>query len=202
MKRNIARYFMPVYAGIVTISIIYLFGSFRNLRDSFEEISVKRINIVDEQGRNRIVIANQKHMPNPIIAGKEYQRRVAPAGLIFYDERGDEVGGIALSEVNNSGLRALAFDYANADAIGMLAQDDRLGGKNFKAGIVINDKDISGKPGSNISRLKLITENGNAGLIINGPDEQPRITISVDSAGNPLIQVHDADGKVRKAILQ
>ena len=64
---------------------------------------------------------------------------------------------------------------------------------------MIMDKDLSGKPGSNISRLKLTTENGNAGLIINGPDEKPRISIVVDSIGNPLIQVFDENGKVKKS---
>lgn len=202
MKTKYSRYFMPIYTCITTLGLIYLLTSFKNLKDSFEEISVKRINIVDDRGRNRIVIANQEHMPNPIIGGKEYQRRMAPAGIIFYNEKGDEVGGIAMSETNGSGLQALAFDYSNADAIGILSQNDVAGGKNFMAGLIINDKDLSGKPGSNISRMRLSTENGNAGLIINGPDEKPRITIMVDSMGTPLIQVHDANGKVRNALLQ
>lgn len=161
-----------------------------------EEISVKRINIIGNNKENRIVLTNQERMPNPIFKGKEYKRQVAPAGIIFYDENENEVGGIALSSLDNSGLRAIAFDYANADAIGLLSQDNQSN-NNFKAGIVINDKDLSGKPGSNISRLKLMTENGNAGLFINGPDEKPRISISVDSLGKSSIQVYHENGQIK-----
>ncbi len=188
--------------GLICVNaflLLFILASFTVLKESFEEITVKRINIVDESGENRIVISNQERIPNPIIAGKEYQRRMKPAGIIFYDEKGDEVGGIALSSVNETGIRAIAFDYANADAIGLLTQED-LNGKNFNAGIVINDKDLSGKPGSNISRMKLMTENGNAGLIINDAKENPRIKIMVDSLGNPLIHVFDENGKLSKEL--
>ncbi|MDR2234975.1 MAG: hypothetical protein LBE92_02520 [Chryseobacterium sp.] len=202
MKNNFITKSLFIYAGISTLALCYSFVSIHDLKESFDEITVKRINIVDEKGTNRIVISNQERIPNPIIKGKEYQRRMKPAGLIFYDKNGDEVGGLALSEINGQGLHALAFDYSNADAIGLLSQDDKDNGKNFKAGILINDKDLSGKPGSNISRMKLTTENGNAGLIINGPDEKPRISIVVDSIGNPTIKVWDANGKVKNAVLK
>jgi hypothetical protein len=197
MKKNFLQLFIMIYVPVSAILFIYLFNSISKSGNSFEEISVKRINVIDEAGHNRMVISNQDLMPNPIIAGKEYERKIAPAGIIFYDEKGDEIGGLALSTLNNSGLRALSFDYANADAIGLLSQED-LNGNNFRAGILIMDKDLSGKPGSNISRLKLITENGNAGLFINGPDEKPRISIVVDSVGNPSIQLFDENGKVKK----
>ncbi len=198
MKKNFLQLFMMIYVAVTTLLLIYSFNSNNRSEVSFEEISVKRINVVDGAGNNRLVISNQELIPNPIIGGKEYKRRIAPAGIIFYDEHGDEVGGIAMSTLDSIGLRAISFDYANADAIGLFAQED-LNGNNYKAGIMIMDKDLSGKPGSNISRLKLTTENGNAGLIINGPDEKPRISIVVDSIGNPLIQLFDENGKVTKS---
>lgn len=162
-----------------------------------EEISVKRINIIGGNKQNRMVLSNQERMPSPIIEGKEHKRQVAPAGIIFYDENENEVGGIALSSIDNSDLRAIAFDYANADAIGLFSQDNQRN-NDFKAGILINDKDLSGKPGSNISRVKLMTENGNAGLFIYGPDEKPRISLSVDSLGKPSIQVHHENGQIKE----
>jgi len=197
MKKNLLQAFIMIYIASTTLLLIYSFNSNNKSAVSFEEISVKRINVIDEAGNNRLVISNQERTPNPIIAGKEFKRRIAPAGIIFYDENGDEVGGLVMSTLDSTGLRALAFDYANADAIGLLAQED-INGNNFKAGILIMDKDLSGKLGSNISRLKLTTENGNAGLIINGPDEKPRISILVDSIGTPSIQVFDKNGKANK----
>lgn len=197
MKKNLLQAFMMIYIVGTTLLLIYLFNSINRSATSFEEISVKRINVIDDAGNNRLVISNQDLIPDPIIGGKTYKRRIAPAGIIFYDENGDEVGGIAMSTLDSVGLRAVSFDYANADAIGLVAQED-INGANFKAGIMIMDKDLSGKPGSNISRLKLITENGNAGLIINGPDEKPRISIQVDSFGIPSIRIFGKNGKVNE----
>jgi len=173
--------------------------AFKNMNDSFDEITVKRINIIDEKGVNRLVIANQERMPLPVINGKTYKSAVSPAGMIFYDSNGDECGGIVLSDLGKSALKAVAFDYRNADAVGLLAQDDHEG-KNFKAGMIINDKDISGMPGNSIGRIQLMTNNGTAGLIINGPDEKPRIIITVDSLGKPVIQILDAKGKAIKSL--
>jgi len=202
MKRKLFSTIKTLYAISTTVLLAYLLVSFATFRDTFEEISVKRINIVDDQGVARIVISNKEKIPNPIIAGKEFQRQMKPAGIIFYDEKGNEVGGIALSTIDNSsGLRALAFDYANADALGFLSQDD-LNGKNFRAGILINDKDLSGKPGANISRMRLMTENGNAGLIINDAKENPRIKIMVDSIGNPMIQTIDLNGNIKDILIK
>lgn len=121
----------------------------------------ERIDIKDKTGNNRIVISNVDHIPPPIINGKTYQRAVTPAGLIFYDKNGDERGGLAITDTEDTNFNALSFDYQNADAIGMYAQDNKKD-KYFKAGLTINDKDLSGKPGHNINRINLITENGNA----------------------------------------
>ena len=200
MKKNFLQSFMLIYLAGTTLFIIYSFNSNSRSAVSFEEISVKRINVVDGAGNNRLVISNQELIPNPIIGGKEYKRRIAPAGIIFYDESGNEVGGIAISTLDSLALRSISFDYANADAVGLFAEEN-ISEKNFSAGLMVMDKDLSGQPGRNISRLKLTTENGNAGLIINSPDERPRISIVVDSLGNPSIQLFDQNGKVIKSFL-
>lgn len=196
MKRT-AQSIVGFYAGIVTIAFLMLFYSFKTLDKKFDEITVKRINIVDDKGINRIVISNQERMEPPIIFGKKYKRALNPAGIIFYNEKGDECGGIALSKNPETKTYALAFDYDNADAIGFLTQQNNTTNW-YKSGIVINDKDLSGKIGGNTNRINLMTENGNASLVINGPDEKPRIIISVDSIGNPLFRVFNKEGKQMK----
>lgn len=155
----------------------------------------KRIDIKDRTGANRVVISNEEHFPDPILGGKEYKRQVIPAGLLFYDKKGDERGGIVISERDNMNLNAIAFDYHNADAIGMIAQDNLLT-NYFKAGLTINDKDTSGKPGHNINRINLATENGNAALVIKDANEVPRIVLKVDSLGMPSIEMFDSDGTI------
>lgn len=89
-----------------------------------------------------------------------------------------------------------SFDYQNADAIGILAQDNKHD-NYFRAGLLINDKDLSGKPGHNINRINLLTENGNASLVMKDNNEIPRIILKVDSLGNPSIEMLDDKGKVK-----
>jgi len=198
MKKT-TQFVVGFYAGIVTIAFLMLFYSFKTLDTKFDEITVKRINIVDDKGVNRMVISNQQRMEPPILFGKKYKRALNPAGIIFYNEKGDECGGIAISKNPETNTYALAFDYDNADAIGLLTQQNNKTNA-YKSGIVINDKDLSGKIGGNTNRINLMTNNGNSSLVINGPDEKPRIIISVDSLGNPLLKMINNDGKLIKEI--
>lgn len=185
-------------AGILLLLNILLLSalSYILLKDKDGLIQVERIDIKDKTGSNRIVISNVDHIPPPIINGKTYQRAVTPAGLIFYDKKGDERGGIAITDNNDSNMNAISFDYQNADAIGMFAQDNK-DNKYFKAGLIINDKDLSGKPGYNTNRINLLTENGNAALIMKDINEVPRIILKVDSLGNPSIEMYDENGKIK-----
>lgn len=186
--------FMFIVLLLLNIVLIGFLTYFLSNHDDLKELDLSRINILDKSGKNRIVISNEDRIPPPIIKGKTYERKVNPAGLIFYDKMGDERGGIAISENNNTNLNALAFDYQNADAIGIFAQDDKQN-SYFKAGLIINDKDLSGKPGRNINRINLVTENGNASLVINDSKEIPRLILKVDSLGNPTIEMFDKNGK-------
>lgn len=146
-------------------------------------MAAERIDINDGTGRNRVVISNEDRIPPPILGGKTFERVVNPAGLIFYDRNGDERGGIAITDNDETNLNALAFDYQNADAVGILAQENKHD-NYFRAGLIINDKGLSGKVGDNTNRINLMTENGDAALVINDRNEVPRIVLRVDSAGN------------------
>ena len=158
------------------------------------ELELSRIDLKNKSGNNRVVISNEDKMPPPIINGKKYERRVQPAGLLLYDKNGNERGGIAVSENEETNLNVIAFDYQNADAIGLFAQDNKQD-NYFKAGLSINDKDLSGKPGYNTNRINLETENGNASLVIKDAQEIPRIVLSVDSTGTPSIEMFDENGE-------
>ena len=200
ITKKISQYALGFYAGVITITFLFTLYSFGSKDSkSFDELTVKRINIVDEKGENRMVISNQERMEPPIILGKKYKRALNPAGIIFYNEKGDECGGIALSKNPETSTYALALDYDNADAIGLLSQQNN-NTNTYKSGIIINDKDHSGKIGSNINRINLMTTNGNSSLVINGPDEKPRIIISVDSIGNPLFKVINKKGEIIKKV--
>ena len=192
----LSRTFKLLFGALILLNISLLgFITYMLINDNPDLKEVERIDIVEKNGTNRIVISNEEHIPLPIIKGKSYERRVSPAGLIFYDQYGDERGGIAISETENENMNAIVFDYQNADAIGIFAKDDKQN-KNFEAGLGINDKDLSGKAGYNTNRINLGTRNGNAALVIRDTNEIPRLVLKVDSIGTPSIEIFDENGEV------
>jgi hypothetical protein len=59
-----------------------------------DEISVKRVNIVEADGRLALVMANSQNLPGPVRDGKQSGMRSGIPGLIFYNNLGDEIGGL------------------------------------------------------------------------------------------------------------
>ncbi len=152
--KELSKSIKSLLAVLILLNIVLIsFISYMLLNDkSSTFMEAEKITIKDDTGNNRVVIANTKYIPDPIVGGKTFQRAYKPAGLIFYDKNGDERGGLAITDNEETNLNALSFDYQNADAIGILAQDNKHD-NYFRAGLFITDKDLSGKPGYNIDRI-------------------------------------------------
>lgn len=76
--------FLRLYAIILTISLFtFAFFSFQNKEK--DEITFKRINIVNEDGTPAVVISNRDRIPPPILDGKEFKRAVTASGMITYN---------------------------------------------------------------------------------------------------------------------
>src|SRR5476651_2542352 len=70
----------------------------------FTEIDAERINIIGENGKPVLVLSNKKHIPGPSMNGKAYSPNIIDgrkyfAGLLFFSEAGDEVGGLIYSGI-------------------------------------------------------------------------------------------------------
>jgi hypothetical protein len=75
--------------------VVLLVGGFKPQQSAV--LSVERLNIVDSAGRLALVLSNGSRLPGITWAGKEYVKprgRARSAGMIFYNEAGDEVGGL------------------------------------------------------------------------------------------------------------
>jgi hypothetical protein len=60
----------------------------------FDEITVGRLNVVDADGTLRMVISNKDRMHPGVMDGKSIDRPRPVAGLLFFNDEGDEVGGL------------------------------------------------------------------------------------------------------------
>jgi len=106
------------------------------------EITVERINVVDKDGTLRVVISNKDRMHPGVIDGATMIRSRPVAGLIFFNDEGDEVGGLTFSGRTVNGERraggTIMFDqYKQDQTIGFRYQE---GGGQRSAALEVWDR--------------------------------------------------------------
>lgn len=140
--------FLTGYAIFTLLLFGYFaFSSFRkNSRpENMDELTVKRINVVGEDGSLRMVISNETRQHSGRIAGKDLPQRKRPAGIIFFNNEGNECGGL-IYEVNdsnkviNSGM-SFTMDNYNNDQVVQIVNSEKYakGQQNIRRGLVINE---------------------------------------------------------------
>ena len=116
--------FLKVYAIIATIgfaTLIVTGFTMQGARPKFDEIDVGRINIVEKSGKLDMVISNQERQHPGISNGKIIKRTASrPPGIIFFDQTGDEMGGLIFGDNGGRGhFGSFTFDKVlNDQAMG------------------------------------------------------------------------------------
>jgi len=85
----------------------------------FAEIDAERINIINPNGKTEMVLANRTRLPKAIMDGKESGDDRHKPGLIFFNEVGDECGGLIFDG---------KLDAKGKPSSGMHFSMDRFGG--------------------------------------------------------------------------
>jgi hypothetical protein len=115
---------LRVWAGFSALSFLVLAAAaFRSAQPSpprnLGEISVERINVVDADGTLRMVISNKDRMHPGVMDGVVIDRPRPEAGLLFFNDQGDEVGGLTYAGRDQNGDRradaGLMFDQLKQD---------------------------------------------------------------------------------------
>jgi hypothetical protein len=169
---------------------------------SFDTLTVRRINVVDAKGMQRLVIASPDRMPDAVIRGKHYKRAIgSSAGLIFYDAKGGETGGLQTSTIGGQNQIAMVFDYTHQPTEGIaMGKRESLDGKTWSTGLSISDRRPYHpgpiKSSDGVERVSLQDENHDAALVISDPQGHPRIRLGVDKDGKPYFKTLDEHGKV------
>lgn len=139
---------LRLYTILVTISLPVLVLVSATARQGaqsreFGEITVHRINVVEPDGTLKMVISNSALMHPGVIGGDTLlPGRVRPAGITFFDDRGDEMGGIGLTGDNEHRWGGLLFDQINNDeTLRLITQQAFRDGKFLhQAGLSITDR--------------------------------------------------------------
>ena len=203
------------YAIVVTTLLGTLsLAAFRQAsqKQKFTEIDVERINVVEKDGKLRMVISNRDRSIGPIYKGKPfgYEGGTRP-GIIFFNDEGTENGGLTFSGSRqpdgtyraNSGF---SFDQFNQDQVLYMQYNDNNGRRNM--GLTIADR-IDMDIYDLVAERDSITKAHPAGAARdaalakwaqprNGvPIAAPRVYVGRDVSKSAVINLSDRDGKPR-----
>jgi len=142
---------LPV-ANFILLLIIIIFLLFSHLNENkpeaneiLQEITTERLNIVGKDGNKYIVLSNPERQAAATINGKpinpeETERNVA--GLLFFNEEGDEVGGLVYGIDSTDSYQLLTFDQRKNDQIMALRKDEYLedGAWKKQYGLVLQER--------------------------------------------------------------
>ena len=98
--------FLKIYAIVATLicAVLFLCGFAMQNKQKFGEIDVERINIVEKDGKLRMVISNQERQHPGIVNGKVIERKgPRQPGMIFFNHLGDEMGGLVFGDNGGNG---------------------------------------------------------------------------------------------------
>ena len=160
---------LKAYAFISTLAFgTLLIAAFRQQeqKQRFGEIDVERINIVEPDGKLRMVISNRPRSIGPIYKGKPfgYAGGTRP-GIIFFNDEGTENGGLTMTGRQNpdgtySSSLHMSFDQFNQDQVVVLNYSDNNGDKRM--GLAFSER-------ANVDILDMINQRDSINRLPAGP---------------------------------
>src|SRR6186713_400245 len=110
--RILQVYTAASFAALAFLSITAFSQS--NSAQRIDELTVQRLNVVDANGTLRFVLSNKDRMHPGVMDGVTINRPRPVAGMLFFNDQGDEVGGLTYSGQERDGARGaqagLMFD--------------------------------------------------------------------------------------------
>lgn len=125
MEEKLLRQIRILKAGFFAILILntaFIFFAFNKnaVKERFEQIDVERINIIGENDKPVMAITNKRLIPGVAVNGKTYPLSFSDgrgdySGIIFYNEQGDEVGGLVFNGWPKDDSTYFAIEHLSFD---------------------------------------------------------------------------------------
>jgi len=216
MRGSLRRQFLFLRAYAITSSLVLVVltaAAFRQAATpkSMGEITVERINVVDANGTLRMVLAGKDKMHPGVMDGVTIDRPRPVAGMLFFNDEGDEVGGLTFT-----GTVAGGRGRANAGLMfDQLKQDQTIGftynesGGQRSAGFQVWDRSDTVRLSELIKKLndanKLPAgaqrDAALADVRANAPPGPRRVFIGKTQEKSATVVLSDAQGKPRLTLI-
>jgi len=222
---------MKIYLAVITllfiVAIVYAFkynGNSYGANPHFKEIDVERMNVVESNGKVKMVISNQQRQSPGVEDGKVLPARQRSPGIIFFNTDGDECGGLVYDGDKKEAGMVLSIDQYRQDQIMQLqysqdSDDKHYGLKmwdrpdNFSVGDLLRKSDSLKRLNDTVAYKNGIQQlrnngqigterlyvgknaQGEVGLFIKDSKGIPRIKLYVDKSGKGKIEFMNEDAK-------
>jgi hypothetical protein len=146
MRRSLRRQLriLQAYAAISFLILAFLsVTAFTQSQQRIDELTVQRLNVVDANGTLRFVLSNTDRMHPGVMDGVTINRPRPVAGMLFFNDEGDEVGGLTFTGSDDNGRRAnagLMFDQLKQDQTVGISYNESNGQRT--AGLQVWDRSV------------------------------------------------------------
>jgi hypothetical protein len=211
--RFLKGYALAVTALLGALSLAAFTRASRH--EKFTEIDVERINVVEPDGKLRMVISNRPRSIGPIYKGKPFgYAGGGRPGIIFFNDEGTENGGLTFTGKQNpdgsyQASTGLSFDQFNQDQILYFQYNEQNGLR--RADFTIADRapeDIKLMVDQRDSIMKIADTAARSAALRkwaeprNGvPLFAQRVYIGRDRTRSAVINLSDPNGKPRLRLL-
>ena len=195
-------------------------------RAGLKELTVERINVVEPNGLNRLVISNAARFPGLFMEGTEYRHHNRTGGgMLFFNDEGDESGGMSFSGGKQGDAHAASagmfFDqYKQDQTVGVVYSDQdgrRIAGlrvwdrPDYSIGPLMEMSDRAARAKSEVGReairkqmMEYAMARGGAGAerLFAGKAREDAVVRLADPQGRPRLQLMvDGAGEPRVEFL-
>jgi len=148
LKNQIRSLTIALILVTVFFSALFMWFFVRSAKMNADELTVKKINLIGEDGSLRMVLSNEARQNSGVIDGQQLPKRYRPAGMIFFDNDGNECGGLIFNQSNESGtinkMMSFTMDNYRNDQVLQLINDEtyKNGSARIRRGMAINEYPI------------------------------------------------------------
>ena len=174
------RTYVVVSTSVVGVLALAAFTR-AGARPHFQEIDVERINIVEPNGKLRMTISDAERSPGWVFHGKPYPGRPKGAGMIFFNDEGEEDGGIGFGgrKVNGKVTAdgGIAFDRYEQDEAVTLRYSESNGKR--QQGLSVTDR-------ADVPITTMLAKRDSLRAMPAGPARDSALLAFVENGGHPL----------------
>ena len=208
VQRELRKLRRLIYATVGMVSVFLLVAlTKQGAKTRLSELDVERINVIEKDGKLRLVISNKARSPGPMQRGQAfgYPGGSRP-GIIFFSEEQTEVGGLVFDAKRDSNGRygagaGLTFDqYEQDQTVALQYQDNN--GRRF-AGLSVADypTDRSSKAfGEQWKAAERIADSATRRRTLDSLDRfaaKPRLYAGRDRNASSRVVLYDVAGRPR-----